>query len=90
MKKKFIVELAEAVGSLPNTRVAQDFLFDILSPQELEDIALRWQIVKELHKGTTQREVAKNLHVSLCKVTRGSRELKYGHKGFSYLIKNYE
>ena len=89
-KEKFIIELAEAVGSLPNAKVARDFLSDILTPQEFEDIALRWQIVKALYKGVTQREVAKKLHVSLCKVTRGSRELKYGHKGFQYLMKNYE
>lgn len=89
-KEKFILELAEVVGLIPDSKVARNFLTDILTPQELENVALRWQIVKELHKGVTQREVAKKLHVSLCKVTRGSRELKYGHQSFQYLIKNHE
>jgi hypothetical protein len=32
--------------------------------------------VKEIARGTPQREIAKDLGLSLCKITRGSRELK--------------
>ena len=52
-----------------------EFLFDLLSPAEYKDLAVRWQIVKQLEKGISQREIAKNLKVSISTVTRGSREM---------------
>jgi TrpR family trp operon transcriptional repressor len=39
-------------------------------------ISSRWEIVKRLNKGISQRKIAKELHLSLCKITRGSKELK--------------
>ncbi len=48
----------------------------LLTPAELEDLASRWEILKRLHRGQTQRQIAAELHLGLCKITRGSRELK--------------
>ena len=43
---------------------------------ELKDIGSRWELVKRLDEGESQRKIAKDLHLSLCKITRGSKELK--------------
>jgi TrpR family trp operon transcriptional repressor len=53
-------------------------LFDLfLTEEEKSDLALRYLIVKELlKKEKSQREIAKNLNVSIAKITRGSNELK--------------
>jgi TrpR family trp operon transcriptional repressor len=53
-------------------------LFDLLlTPQEKEDIAMRYLIIQELlREKETQRDIAKNLNVSIAKITRGSNELK--------------
>lgn len=53
-------------------------LFDfILTQEEKESIALRYLIIKELLKQKkTQRDMAKDLQVSIAKITRGSNELK--------------
>jgi TrpR family trp operon transcriptional repressor len=53
-------------------------LFDLLlTPQEKEDIAMRYLIIQALLSGKeTQRDIAKNLNVSIAKITRGSNELK--------------
>ncbi|RMH65494.1 MAG: transcriptional regulator [Calditrichaeota bacterium] len=52
-------------------------LFEALfTPAELEDLAARWEILKRLHRGDTQRKIAGELHLGLCKITRGSKELK--------------
>jgi TrpR family trp operon transcriptional repressor len=53
-------------------------LFDLLLTQEeRESIAMRCLIVMELLKQEkTQRGMAKDLHVSIAKITRGSNELK--------------
>ena len=54
------------------------FLQDLLTPRERESLAERWQIVRLLAQGLPQREVAKKLGVSISKVTRGARVLRYG------------
>jgi len=52
-------------------------LFDeLFTKAEQKDFALRWNLLQELYKGTPQREIAKENHISLCKITRGSRILK--------------
>lgn len=53
-------------------------LFDLfLTPEERTDLEMRVLIVKELLKGEkTQRQIAKDLNVSIAKITRGSNELK--------------
>lgn len=58
---------------------------DFFTPAELDGLALRWQIVKELKKGTPQREIAETLKVSISKITRGSRELADPDGGFAKL-----
>ncbi len=53
-------------------------LFELFfTPEEKQNLALRCLIVKELLKQQrTQREMAKELNVSIAKITRGSNELK--------------
>lgn len=65
-----------------NQQFLRDFLADLLTPEELEHLALRWQIVKLLHKGFTQREVSRQLKVSIATITRGSRVLRNRYGGF--------
>lgn len=48
-------------------------LQDLLTPKEYEEIIKRWQIIQQLHAGISQREISKNLKVSITTVTRGSR-----------------
>lgn len=55
---------------------------DILTPAEFEEIVTRWQIIKQLSKEVPQRKIAKNLGVSIAKITRGSRELRDKKGGF--------
>jgi len=61
-------------------------LQDILTPQEIESIVERWQLIKQLASGKPQRDVAKDLKISISKITRGSRVLKYGTGGFRHFI----
>ena len=52
------------------------FFDEILTPRERSDLASRWRLMKLLLAGHTQRAIAAELGLSLCKITRGSRELK--------------
>ena len=51
-------------------------MLEILTKSELETLSKRWCILKKLSQGLTQREIAKEFNVSLCKVTRGAKILK--------------
>ena len=82
MSEKMVRDLAVAIADIRSPGVALDFLTGILTPAELKRIALRWRLVKLLKSGAKQRAIAEELGVSLCKITRGSRELKYGPEGF--------
>ena len=72
--ENFIKEILK----LENKEGALDFLQGILTPQELEQLPIRLQIVKKLKKGEVQRKIADELGVGIATVTRGSRELRKG------------
>ena len=70
-------------------KLLHEFLFDILSPKEYKDLAVRWQIVKKLAKGEPQRKIVKSLKVSMATVTRGSRELMNKKGGFKTALNKF-
>lgn len=49
----------------------------LLTPQELQEIDTRWQLLCRLDAGETQRGIAHELGISLGKIARGSRLLKH-------------
>lgn len=70
---------------------ALEQLFDLfLTPEEKENLATRYSIVQELLKHELpQREIAKQLNVSIAKITRGSNELKRMDKKLLQTLKDY-
>ena len=87
MNNNYVNALAEVIASIEDKRMAKEFLENILTPSELNEISMRLQIVKMLNVGISHRDVAKTLGVSIGTVSRGSRELKYGKKGFEKVLK---
>jgi TrpR family trp operon transcriptional repressor len=71
-----LAELAELLHQLPDPGLGERFLRELLTPAEIEGISYRWELVKRLDRGQTQRGIAAELGLSLCKITRGSRVLK--------------
>jgi TrpR family trp operon transcriptional repressor len=76
MKEKHIDALAEVLIGIRDKGFMVRFLQEILTPAEIETLVLRWELVKLLYKGVPQRQISQRLGISLCKITRGSRELK--------------
>lgn len=81
-------ELVSAINQINDAKLLNAFLVDLLTPKEYEEIVKRWQIVKQLHDGTPQRQIALNLKISLSKITRGSRMLLNKKGGFNQMLKN--
>ena len=68
-----ILEISQAIKQLKSNKEIYSFLQEILTQAELIDLSKRWRILKMLNEGCTQKENAKSLNVSLCKITRGSQ-----------------
>ncbi len=69
-------DLLKIMISIDNVDDMEHFFKDIFTPSELDDLSLRWKLLKDLHSGITQRKIAQKYGISLCKITRGSKLLK--------------
>lgn len=69
-------ELAEVFAGIDESGDMLLFFDEIFTASERRDISLRWQSMKLLRAGLSQRKVSERLGISLCKVTRGARVLK--------------
>ena len=83
--KKEITEVIYKIAKDKN--LLADFVKDILTPREFENIAVRWQIVKRLAKGEHHQGIAEDLHLGVATVTRGSREMRKKEGGFRRALK---
>lgn len=82
-----LAEMAKTLAAIRDSALIESFLRCLLTPAETADIAARWALVKALDSNIPQREIAKTLGLSLCKITRGSRELKKNGSGFQRILK---
>lgn len=79
-------EMCGALAKAKNESLIYDFFECILTPAERKSVAERWLLVREIAKGTPQREIAKMFGMSLCKITRGSREFKKEDSAFKRMF----
>lgn len=85
-KKDAIAELSGLLSRIDDASLIYDFFGCLFTKAELKDFSNRWHLVKELNAGTTQREIAKKYNMSLCNITRGSRELKKENSAFRRVL----
>jgi TrpR family trp operon transcriptional repressor len=81
-----LTEMARTLAATDDYRLIQDFLYSLFTPAEADEIAKRWALVKRIAEGATQRAIAAELGLSLCKITRGSRELKRDDSPFRKML----
>ena len=81
-------ELSLTLSRVRDSALIEEFLQCLLTRAEIADIAGRWALVKALREKMSQREIAKDLGVSLCKITRGSRELKKRNSAFARILEH--
>lgn len=55
-----------------------DVIDDILTPQEVVEIAERVELLRRLNQWKTQRDIAADMGISVTTVNRGARILQYG------------
>jgi TrpR family trp operon transcriptional repressor len=71
-----IQKISKLVKNLHSEAEIESFFKELLTESEIETLSKRWRILDLLAQGSTQRDIAKELQVSLCKVTRGAKILK--------------
>lgn len=84
-----INEVSRILANIQDENLIKDFLESLLTENEVKQIAGRWELVKMLDEGNSQRSIAKTLHMSLCKITRGSRELKKENSPLRTVLDHY-
>lgn len=87
---KLTYELAAALAEIDDPELVAGFLEEILTPKEVKDISLRWQLLRELQDGKTQRDIAQRHRISLCKITRGAKLLKKADSVTNWVLQRYE
>jgi TrpR family trp operon transcriptional repressor len=88
MKQNKLTALAEVLVSIKSAKEMERFLRELLTDCELRDIVLRWELMRLLDQGMTQRKIAEDLQISLCKITRGSRILKDPDSVCTQMLRN--
>jgi TrpR family trp operon transcriptional repressor len=83
---EMLSELSSVLSQARNEQELQVFLEGLLTPREIEEITFRWRLMLRLMRGQPQREIGHELGVSLGKIARGSRLLKYGPPEFRQLL----
>lgn len=81
--------LIEKIGQGKDKKLVREFLFDLLSPAEYRELAVRWQIIKMLEKKIPHRKISKTLKVSVATINRGVRELSNKKGGFRTALDKY-
>ncbi len=81
-----VQELAAVLSQTDDQELIKDFLESILTPNELAEVSTRWALVRLIDDGISQRKVADQLGLSLCKITRGSKELQKENSAFQRMI----
>lgn len=82
-------ELVKILTELDDENSVDALCQELFTTKELKDITLRWQLLKELYEGSSQRSIASKHKISLCKITRGSKILKKDDSVTLKLLKKY-
>jgi TrpR family transcriptional regulator, trp operon repressor len=79
-------ELVLALSRTNDSELIEDFLRSLLTDNEVYEVSSRWALVKLIDSGVTQRQISRDLGLSLCKITRGSKELKKEDSSFGKML----
>lgn len=75
--------LLDAIKKAKNARKLPDFLDDLLTEEEILDLAQRLKIAKLIIAGKTYNEIAEKVKTSTSTVSKIGQVLKYGKGGLA-------
>lgn len=78
--------LAKSFLSFKSIPAISKFLDDLLTEQEIMDLAQRLKIAKQLEKGSSYQEVSEKVDASTTTITKVGQAIKYGKGAFDKLF----
>ena len=69
-------DLLNIVLSIKDKEELKSFIDDMFTEKDVEDVVKRYLLMDDLYRGKSQRDIARDRSISLCKITRGSKMLK--------------
>ena len=79
-------ELIKALLLLENEEECANFLEDICTVKEIQDLSLRLTVASELKKGKSYQEISKETGASTTTISRVNRCLVYGSGGYEKML----
>lgn len=79
-------ELFKAILLLRNIEECEKFFRDILTLEEIKEIAARWHVAKMIDEGISYREIADKTKISTSTITRVANWLHYGMGGYRLVL----
>ena len=87
-KNQKLKKLATAFASLKDPHDIANFLRDLCTIEELEELSNRWEVVEMLIQNMSYREISEKTGMSTTTVTRIAFWLKHGEGGYQKVLKN--
>ena len=81
-----INELYDAFLSLRNREEAADFMFDLMTKAEIEELANRWRAAKMLEENLSYKKIEEETGLSSRTIARVSGYLNSGYGGYKLMI----
>lgn len=86
LNNKVAKELFEAITALKTETECKNFLRDLCTLAELKAMSERWQVAKQVEKGTPYRTISKQTGSSTATITRVAHWLHHGMGGYKLLL----
>lgn len=80
--------LCEAIAWLDDPAVVGDFLEDLCSIREIQDLAQRFSVAKMLYAGEPYTAISEKTGASAATIARVSKCVNYGAGGYRYVLDN--
>ena len=90
LKTKEINKLYDAIVSIQERKECEEFLRDLLTKTELNEVATRWLVARLLNKGATYIEIENITGLSSTTVARVHKWLKKSKGGYVAMLDKIE
>ncbi|EKD56584.1 MAG: hypothetical protein ACD_58C00143G0005 [uncultured bacterium] len=81
-----VKDLFNAFSKIDTPKEREIFFHDLLSPEEMKDIARRWKVARMLSSGTSFTEIEEKTGMSSTTIARISKWMRDGYGGYQTMI----
>lgn len=86
LKNKYVDQLFEAVLKLESLEEAYRFFDDLMTVNEIQSLAQRYEVARMLTKGYTYNQIESETGASTATISRVKRSLNYGNDGYKLTL----